>query len=138
MPLAVTRKTERFDLKTVEGGYVVVRRFTHGERQERRALGSKVDMRAGSKRDLQAQIDMFNATAENFELARGVVEHNLTYLVNADDPTSEAPLDFRNPSHLAMVDGIVLEEIGMLIDKMNNFEDDEEAKKLSGSYAPTS
>lgn len=133
MPLAVTKRTETHQLKTVEGGYVVIRRLSHGEKQERRTFGSKLNMSAKSRQDVKAEIDMFNAGAENYELARAVVEHNLTYLIDPDDPTSETRLNFKDPSHLRMIDGVVIEEIGTLIDRMNNFEDDEEVKKSHSS-----
>jgi hypothetical protein len=132
MPLAVTKTTEHCELKTVPGGYVVVRRLSHGEKQERRTFGSKMEMQASSRKDLRAEIDMFNAQAENYDLAKCVVEHNLTYMEDGN----EVPLDFKNPSHLRMIDGIVIEEIGTLIDKINNFEDDETVKKSSGSLGP--
>lgn len=130
MPLAVTRTTERHELQTVPGGYVVIRRLSHGEKQERRSFNSKMEMQAENRRNLKAEIDMFNANAENYELARCVVEHNLTYM-NGEE---EAPLNFKDPAHLRMIDGVVIEEIGTLIDKMNNFEDDESVKKSASSF----
>lgn len=125
MALAVTRKTEKFDLKTVDGGWVEIRRMTHGEKQKRRSFNSKMKVNAKSRRDIESEIETFNAQAENFDLQSCVVDHNLTYM--ADEV--EQQLDFRNSVHVAMIDGIVVEEIATLIDKVNNFEDDEETGK---------
>lgn len=142
MPLATTPigGTEKFDLKSLPGGFVELRRMTHGEKMTRRGLLSKAKMETGtsgsmrerrsqSSKSFTAELELMNEKVTCFEFARCIVSHNLTYLVNPDDTTSEAPLDFRNPDHVRMLDGRVGEEIDELITDFNNWDVDVEEGK---------
>ena len=124
MPIAVVmEEPEHFDLKTLPGAFVDIRRMSFGEKQHRRSFNSKMTMRARKgQKDVDTELNMFNANAELFDFARCIVNHNLT-------DRDERPLNFTNPEDVKKLDGRIAEEIATYIDKLNNFEDDEEVGK---------
>jgi hypothetical protein len=89
--------------------------------------GTRAERRARANKGFQAEIELLNERTTQFEFANCIREHNLTYLLNPQDPTSEALLDFKVPEHVKMLDVRVGQEIDELITDFNNFdvEDDE-------------
>jgi len=148
MPLAVVVLVpEHKDLKTCEGGFVKLRRMSYGEKLQRRGFNSKMemDMERGSRK-AKSTIDIFKEEAELYDFAVCIVEHNLTKWVNShgvpcelNDPDGrEMPLDFKKPADIKLLAGQVAEEIGTYIDKLNNFEEEEETGNSKGPSEPTS
>jgi hypothetical protein len=135
MPLAtpVGGATEHHDLKSCPpDGYVVLRRLTHGEKMARRGLLAKARMETGSAKNrsgVGVDVELMNEKITLFEFSRCIVEHNLTYLVDPADPSSETLLDFRIPDHVRMIDGNIGEEIDALITEINDWESDEDTGK---------
>lgn len=124
MPIVVSSQPEHFDLKTAPpDGYVVIKRMSHGEKIDRRALNSKMEMevKRGSK-DARSVVDLFKAELTYFDFAHCIVDHNLQ---DAD----ERPLNFQNRADVRKIDGKVAEEIDTYIGRVNNFEEDEDAGK---------
>lgn len=121
MPVAtVTQKTEQFDLKSCPGGYVVIKRMTHGQKLARQDLSSKMKIDTGKKaKGATAEIDMMRAVVAHWEFQNLIADHNLT-------DESERLLNFRYIPDIDMLDGKVAEEISTYIDKVNNFEADAE------------
>lgn len=121
MPRAVSvGQTQRYDLKSVPEGYVVIRRLTHGEKAERQMLNNKMTMKATrGKKDVDSEITLYNAKVDMYNFAHCIVEHNL-------QDENDQPLNFTNPADVNRMDGKVTEEIATYIDKENNFEEDEE------------
>jgi hypothetical protein len=112
--------TERFDLKTAPpDGFITLRRLTYGQKLERQsiAMDMKVEMAdKTNKGQGQGIMTMQNKAVTLFEYRNCVVEHNLT-------DENEQLLNFTDPRTLDMLDPRVGDEIGELIDSMNNFED---------------
>jgi hypothetical protein len=121
MPNATFESEESFELKSLEGGEITLRRMSYGQKLERTSAASKMSilMQKGSK-DIQGTIDTLQAAAAVFDFRTCVVRHNLTKNVNGQ----EVPLEFSNAGDVAVLHPRVGEEISSLIDKMNNFEDD--------------
>lgn len=121
MPRAVSiGYNQRYELKSVPEGYVVIRRLTHGEKAERQALNNKMTMKATrGKRDVDSEITIFNAKVDMYNFAHCIVEHNL-------EDEHERLLDFTNPADVNKIDGKITEEISTYIDRENNFEDDQD------------
>jgi hypothetical protein len=136
MPVATSagNPTQRFELKSLPGGYIVLRRLDFGQKMFRKSLLAKPKLETSSKSRRQsgfvAELEFLNDKITQYEFATCIIEHNLTYLVNPTDGiASEARLDFTIPDHVKMLDGRVGEEIDDLITDFNNFDGDEEAGK---------
>lgn len=112
-----TSTIEHYDLKTCEGGWVKLRRFSYGESLERKSKIS-LSFAAGKGSDNRASMDMASKEVAFFEFSRCVVEHNL----EKEDGTL---FNFKNKVDLLLLDPRIGEEIESYINKLNNFEDDE-------------
>lgn len=124
MPVAVIEEeTKRYDLKTLPGGYVVVKRMTYGQKLVRSEMAMKMRVKGEgrSQKDFATEIDMMNRKIALWSFANLVDDHNLT------DASGQA-LNFKNPIDVERIAGKVGEEIEAYIDELNNFEADEEVK----------
>lgn len=114
-------ETERKELKTLEGGFVVLRRMSYGQMQERKAL-MKLTIGGSSKsKDFQGEMELASKKIAEFSFKSCIVEHNL----NPGDDESVL-LDFNSPVDVASLHPRVGSEIEKYIDEMNNFEDDDQ------------
>lgn len=103
-----------------EQGFVSIRRLSYGEKMAKRAFNSKMTVRSTKgKKDAESIIDTFNERSDLFDFANSIVDHNLT-------DKEGRKLDFRNEKDVKSLAGRVAEEIQTAMDKINNFEDDEE------------
>jgi hypothetical protein len=133
MPRATSTgtSTERYDLKTLppqegeEGGYVVLRRMTYGEFMKRRNM-TGLRFEQHGKQGMQGFLDMVNSKVTEYEMSICIVEHNL------EDDNGNL-LDFKKPQHIRQLDPRVGEEISTLIDKMNQFDDEDDESPLESS-----
>lgn len=124
MPVAVVvnAQSDKIDLQTCPGAYVIVRRMNYGEKLLRDGMAARFLM-SGSAKDsgMQGEIDMQTEEVALWEFANLVVEHNLT-------DANETPLNFKNKAHVKMLDSAIGDEIGQLIDAQNAAKDTEEVK----------
>lgn len=118
MPVATTSgtKTERFDLKTLPEGFVVIRRMTYGEYLERREMLSMMHLRSGSDGDksFAGSMQLVSAKAVELDFARCIMDHNL------EDEEGKR-LDLTQAKNIRSLDPRIGDEIGTYIDKMNQF-----------------
>lgn len=120
MPIAVvTSEVETHELKSVPGGSITIRAMSYGQKLERQALTSIMKMRGQGKKDFEAEMQMMNEQTSMLSFKYCIVDHNLT-------DENDQPLDLTNPMAVRRLRGRVGEEIEGKIDKLNNFEDDEE------------
>lgn len=119
MPKATTniQDTERYELKTCEGGFVELRRLSYGEFLKRRQMSTNLALKSGAGKDFEGVMELANEKVTEFEFANCIVDHNL------EDENGEA-LDFRKVHHLKMLDPRIGEEISTYINKMNQFDED--------------
>jgi len=120
--------TDRFDLKSAPpDGYVVLQRMSYGDKLARQAMVSKMQVLTskGSK-DVKAELDMMSRQTALFDFARCIVEHNLT---DANDRL----LDFKNSRDVEALNGRIGEEINLYIDRLNNFEEEDESNPEGNS-----
>jgi hypothetical protein len=124
MPVAVitNSQSDKIDLETCPGGYVIVRRMNYGEKLLRDGMAAKFLM-SGSAKDssMQGEIDMQTEEVALWEFANLIVEHNLT-------DANEVALNFKVKAHVKMLDPNVGDEIGRLIDAQNAAQNSEEVK----------
>lgn len=124
MPKATANNNEtvRRDLKTLEGGWVEARRLTYGEKLQRRAMVSKMQIGGGKKRsDFAGEMQLVNERATEFDFQRCIVDHNLF----ADDEET-IKIDLGSTMGIRSLDPRVGEEIDAFLSELNNFEEDDE------------
>lgn len=127
MPVA-TRKAEtvKHDLKTCEGGFVVLRQLSYDEVLERRDGATQMLMERGvrNRDNPQMAIKIANKWANTYSFPRCIVDHNLT-------DSNEILLDFSKPEQVfKFLDPKVGAEIEALIDEMN--QEAEENENFTG------
>lgn len=121
--------TEKHELKTCENGFVVLKRLSYGSKLKRQEMALKMSMEAqkgGRKDDVRTLIDTMQRASAEFDFKNCIVDHNL----ENDDGQ---PLDFRSGYTLDILDPRIGEEIGTLIDAMNNFEESDEGNSPTAS-----
>lgn len=120
MPVAVVvNDTERFELKSLPEGYVVIRQMTYGERLKRSGLSSKMKVTADKKSEYAGELEMAVEKISLWDFQNLIVDHNL-------DDANGNRLNFRNIADIQRLNSRVGEEIGKYIDQLNSFEDIEE------------
>lgn len=119
MPKATanTEETERKELKSCPGGFVVLRRMTYGQFVARREL-TKLSV-SGQKKDFKGELAMASAAVSRFEFEHCIVDHNLE---DADGRKLNLHGD-----DFGRLDPRIGQEIEGYIGEMNNFADDDEA-----------
>jgi hypothetical protein len=110
MPQATqqVQEPDKFDLKSLSGGWVALRKLTYGEILKRRDLGAHITPRQG--RNVEVDIDNFSVTI--FEFARAIVDHNL------EDETG-TKLNLTREQDIQRLDPDIATEIEELIQEMN-------------------
>jgi hypothetical protein len=121
MPIATANvEGEKFDLKTLEGAWVMLRRLTYGEKLERQEGASKLLLNMDrSQKSMQGEMEMAQRTSTMYDFRRCILDHNLEKMVGG----SAVKMNFADPADLSILDPRVGEEIASLLDKLNNFEE---------------
>jgi hypothetical protein len=122
MPRAVIdfENTDKFDLKSLPGAYIELRRMSFGHKLQRQQLSMQMSVKGSGK---NAEMDMKQETVKVtvFEFTACIVDHNL------EDEKGEK-LDLSKASDIIRLHPQVGEEIDKYINEMNNFEDSDELK----------
>lgn len=135
--------TERKDLETCPGGFVVLRRLSYDEYLTRREQSARMAIerteapKRGPRRgrrgvdDSKTIVEMLAKENAFYEFSHCIVDHNLE---DEDGNT----LDFRSRDAMIMLDPRIGEEIATYIDEMNQFEvlDDAGFPSATGSTTP--
>lgn len=117
MPVATTsgNYTERKELETLDGGYVVIKRQTYGQYLGRRESTSQMHLKSSEESsNMEGVMRLISKTATATDFASCIVEHNLT-------DEAERALDFKKQSDVFSLDPRIGDEIGKYIDEMNQF-----------------
>jgi len=130
--------TERYDLESVPGGYVVLRRMSYGQFLQRQEMAMQIQMtqqsngsRRGSSGDAKMDIKNAHLAVASFEMKCCIAEHNL------EDDTGNV-LDFGQTFTTTILDPRVGQEIGARIDEMNKIElGNSPTESNGGSGTPT-
>lgn len=129
MPRAtVSHDHQRFDLKSCEGGYVVLRTLSFHEMMQRRDIASKMwtefAQSSRKKKDtvkedaVRAQLEVMNVATMQFDFKNSIVEHNL-------EDENGVLLDFNNPLSFTILDPKIGLEIDRLIESLNQEQEDD-------------
>lgn len=125
----------RYDLKTVPGGYVKLKRLSYGDKMRRLEKTMKQSMvQKKGQKEQRVDVDLTITQAKISDFNKCVVEHNLTYIRNGQ----EVPLNFQGSDILDLINGRVAEEIDGYIDELNSYEEDVEAEIAEGKDHSTS
>lgn len=118
MPIAIVSSAiTRFDLKTLEGAFVELKRMSYGQILDRRAMMTLSLETNNKSKDVRGELAMANRKVQEFEFQNCVVTHNLQ---NAD----ETPMNLALVSQITILDPRVAQEIEKLISDMNNYENE--------------
>ena len=119
MPRAtVSNDTERFELKSCDKAFVVLKRLTYGQLLERREMSTQMLLQGGGQGGGQGELKVVQRAVAEFEFRNCIADHNL------EDESGEL-LNFTRPATAMSLDPRIGEEIGRLIDEMNQFEADQ-------------
>lgn len=124
MPFAGTSvEVTRHDLKTVPGGWVEIRRMTYGQKLDRQnMLKLGIEMNSRSK-DVKGELAMANKEATYLDFRNCIIDHNLF-----KDQEELQKINFASRLDIDFLDPRVGEEIDTILNKLNNFEESDEAK----------
>lgn len=123
MPRATVSAEEiRKDLKSLPGGWVLLKRMSYGQKLERTQLATdmEIEMQRGSKTQ-RASVEIMQHAVAMFEFKHCLVDHNLF-----EDDEETIKLDLTTKNGLSKLDPKVGDEIGKYIDELNNFEEEDE------------
>lgn len=128
MPQATTSgtETEKHDLKTLIGGYVVIRRMTYGEYLKRQQMTSNMKISSSQQDDYAGVMELINKQAIQYEFANCITDHNL-------EDESGNKLDFRKEGDVDRLASKIGNEVNSLINKINAFEETEQGNSESAS-----
>lgn len=119
MPSAVvTTKTERYDLKTLEGGFVELRRMSYGQWLHRQELSLRLKIESERGKGTAGEMAMANKSVTLYEFQQCLVDHNL-------EDENGTPLDFRNATTLERLDPRIGNEIGQYISELHEFNEED-------------
>jgi hypothetical protein len=121
MPQATVdvESTQKFDLKTLPEGFVVLRRMSYGQILQRRMFTKLEVGGSGKSGDFRGELAMANRKVTEFEFANCIVDHNL-------EDAGGRKLNLNLPADFNQLDPKIGQEIEGYITEMNNFEADEE------------
>lgn len=120
VPVAVvTQETQKFELKTLEGGEVTIRQMTYGEKLVRTTMSGKMLVSADKKSEYAGEIEMAIDKITLWDFQNLIVGHNL-------EDVDGRPLNFKNIADIKKLRSDIGEEVGKYIDQLNSFEDIEE------------
>lgn len=137
MPVAsVSLEPQRFELKSLEGAFVELKPLSYGQMQRRRELAAESAIKevegSDGKTTPEMAITMAQHAAAVYEFKHCIVAHNLEEAKpkkNPSDPDEEVRVvafDFRSdPGAIDRLSPKIGEEISLLIDKLNQFEEGE-------------
>jgi hypothetical protein len=136
MPVAtVSQKTERKDLKTLEGGFVELKQLSFDQILERRdkAMRMSMEQKPNRKKDDTARVEFESAMQWDrfFTFSTCIVDHNL-------EDENGKPLNFNNRMTLKALDPKIGSEIEKYIEEMNEDEDEESLEDFMKRHSSSS
>lgn len=115
MPVATINpdETHEFELKSLEGGKVTLKRLSYGDWLTRQEMAIQIEL--SGKKGGGGEVNLANKAVTTWEFKNCIVDHNLT-------DSNALPLDFRSAATISMLDPKVGTEIGTLIMGLHDFE----------------
>jgi phosphodiesterase/alkaline phosphatase D-like protein len=119
MPRAtVSTVPQHFDLTSCPGGFVELRRMTHGQRLHRQDIAMQMSMQADQRaRTASMDVKPAQTRVAQYEFKTCIADHNL-------EDEAGRKLDFGNAADFDLLDGRIGEEISAHIDTLHDWEAD--------------
>lgn len=120
MPSAVVNTdSKRYELKSLEGGFVELKRMSYGQWLHRQELALRLEVKAGKgSAGAGGEMAIANKAVTQYEFQQCLVNHNL-------EDENGSPLDFRQITTLERLDPRIGNEIGLYISELHEFNSDE-------------
>lgn len=116
MPIAsVSTDATRYDLKTLEGAFVALRRMPYGHWLKRQEMAMQMKFSASKGRDTEGEIAMANKEVTVYEFQQCIVDHNLEVAEGEN-------FTFNNATSLDRLDPKVGNEIATYISELHEFD----------------
>lgn len=116
MPRAtITTESVHYDLKTLEDGFVELRRMSYDKWLSRQEMALRMQFEGKKGGSVAGEMAMANKAVTQFEFRECIVDHNL-------EDENGNHLDFRSPAALAMLDPRIGNEIGQYIMELHEFD----------------
>ena len=120
MPVATVNpdiSQQKYELKTCEGGFVVLRQLSYGEQIKKQQMAAKMTFEGQGRGFSGGEFEFFQRKATEFEFATCIVEHNL-------EDTDGKELSFSSTNTLDKLDPRIGSEIAHYISEMNDFQEE--------------
>ena len=115
---------KKFDLKTLEGGFVELRQLTYGEQIKKQQMAAKMTFEGQGRGFSGGEFEFFQRKMSEYEFATCILDHNLE-----DEEGNK--LSFNNGNILDVLDPRIGSEISFYISEMNDFQEDVDFLKES-------
>lgn len=137
-----SREPVHHDLKSLEGGWVKLRRLPYDDILKKREMGTKLSMTAVERRkrgghrltqkdENKIGIEVMQSITREYEFANCITDHNLT--------VDNVPVDFSQPKlAFKVVDPHILQEIELLLQELNMETDEEELEDFTTAQKQSS
>jgi len=120
MPVATVNpdiSQQKYELKTCEGGFVVLRQLSYGEQIKKQQMAAKMTFEGQGRGFSGGEFEFFQRKVTEFEFATCIVEHNL-------EDTDGKELSFSSTNTLDKLDPRIGSEIAHYISEMNDFQEE--------------
>jgi hypothetical protein len=107
--------THHYDLKSLEGAFVDLRRMPYGKWLKRQEMSLRMELSGTGKNDAHGELAMANAEVTFFEFKECIADHNLE-----DDQGNK--LNFQTRDAVMYLDPRVGNEIGQYIMELHEFD----------------
>jgi hypothetical protein len=115
--------SEEIPLKTLEGGWIKLRKLTYGQMMHRQDIAAKMAITSDQRsKNVEMAIDMAQAVVTQFEFANCIIDHNL-------EDENGVKLNLSATADINRLDPQVGAEISDLIDGLNQLPEDMQSGK---------
>ena len=121
MPVATVNpdiSQQKYELKTCEGGFVLLRQLSYGEQIKKQQMAAKMTFEGQGRGGMSGgEFEFFQRKVTEFEFATCIIEHNL-------EDADGKELSFKDSKTVDKLDPRVGSEIAHYISEMNDFQEE--------------
>jgi hypothetical protein len=120
MPVATVNpdiSQQKYELKTCEGGFVVLRQLSYGEQIKKQQMAAKMTFEGQGRGFSGGEFEFFQRKVTEYEFSTCIVEHNL-------EDADGKELSFNDSKTIDKLDPRIGSEIAHYISEMNDFQEE--------------